>query len=94
MLIKGYVQGWRETEKPRPYFLDYWFDSRPDEAAVWKTKEEADIDCRLFDRHRIEIPASWGGNHICSGFKSEERKPGEFVVFCEAPFIPKQASAQ
>ena len=32
----------------------------------------------------------FGGVHTCSGFKSEKRPDGKFVVFCEAPFIQQQ----
>jgi hypothetical protein len=89
---KGYIQGSKPQNKS--LLIDYWFGSNPQKAAVWMTREEADIDCGIFDRHKIQIPTIWGGIHTCSGFKSEERKPGEFIVFCEAPFIPKQPSAQ
>lgn len=92
--MKGYVQRWewRKTSEDDGNMLDYWFTANSEEAAVWKTKEEADLDCTLFDRRAIEIPSSVGGKHICRGFRSEERKPGEFVVFCDAPFIPQGPS--
>jgi len=88
MNLKGYVQRWEEKDGAQGRSLEYCFTSNPDSAATWPDREEADLDCRfVFDRQNIRIPSAWGGYHICSDFNSEERRPGEFVVFCEAPFI-------
>jgi len=86
-MLKAYISRWKARERPEEHILDYWFDSHPENAAFWKTKEEADSDCVIFDYHRIVIPSAEGGSHICSGFKAEQRAPNEFVVFCVAPFI-------
>ena len=91
---KGYISRWKQREKPHELIMDYWFTSNPESAAYWETKEEADGDCGLFERNKIEIPSAEGGTYICKGFKSEELRPGRFVVFCEAPFIPQQTSGQ
>ena len=87
MNLQGYVRCWELVEKPEGRSLDYAFTSDSKAAATWPSKDEADIDCRLFDRQHIRIPSSLGGFHICSGFKSEERPDGKFIVYCEAPFI-------
>jgi hypothetical protein len=92
MNIKGYVHHWEIKESARDRGLEYSFDSDADCVAVWASKEEADIDCRLFNRQNICIPSALGGFHMCSDFRSEERRPGEFVVFCEAPFIRKASA--
>lgn len=94
MKLKGYVSRWSDQNGPDGRYLEYCFTSNPESAATWEAKEEADIDCRLFDRQNIRVPSIWGGYHICSGFKTEERRLGEFVVFCEAPFIPVSADAR
>ena len=84
---RGYIRRWEEKSDPRT--IDYHFTSNADLAATWDWKDQADIDCRmLFDRQDIRIPSMFGGLHVCSGFKSEERPDGKFVVFCEAPFVP------
>jgi hypothetical protein len=90
---RGYISRWQRRERPNNYTMDYWFTSNPESAARWETKEEADIDCAMLDRHRIVIP-SLGGEYVLQGFKAEERKSGGVVVFCEGPFIPKQASSE
>jgi hypothetical protein len=90
MDLKAYVQRWEERDSPHVRHLEYFFTSSPENAATWPAKDEADIDCKwFFERGKIRIPSAQGGYHICSGFRSEERRPGEFVVFCEAPFIRK-----
>jgi hypothetical protein len=92
MNIKGYVHHWKVDDSPDKRGIDYSFDSDAESVAVWASKEEADIDCRLFDRQNIRIPSALGGYHVCSNFRSEERRPGEFVIFCEAPFIRKASA--
>jgi hypothetical protein len=92
MNLKGYVHHWDLKETAQERDLEYSFDSSNEDVATWASKEEAEIDCRLFDRQNIRIPSALGGYHICSGFKCEERSPGTFVVYCEAPFIRRSAS--
>jgi hypothetical protein len=88
MYLKAYVRCWEEQDSPYGRHLEYFFNASPESAATWPSKDEADIDCKgFFEREKIRILSAWGGYHICSGFKSEERRPGEFVVYCEAPFI-------
>jgi hypothetical protein len=85
--MKGYVHHWEIKEAAQERGIEYSFDSSDERVATWVSKEEAEIDCRLFDHQHIRIPSALGGHHICSSFKCEERRPGEFVVYCEAPFI-------
>lgn len=86
-MLKGYISHWKEREKPEQNRIDYWFTSRPEHAAHWKTREEAQSDSVIFSSHGIQIPSSEGGTYICHDFQVEERAPGEYVVFCVAPFI-------
>lgn len=89
--MKGYVSRWQKRERPDENIMDYWFCSRAENAAVWDTREGAENDCVLFNRHQIVIPSSNGGPYVCRDFKIEERAPGEFVVYCVAPFIVKES---
>jgi len=89
---KGYVSRWKQREKPEDQIVDYWFTSEPNNAVQWETKEQADIECQILNYQRIEIPSSQGGTHVCGDFRSEKFRPGSFVAFCEAPFIPQQTS--
>lgn len=84
-MLKSYIARWKAREKPEAQIIDYWFDSNPENAACWETKEEAEGDCVIFDRQRIAIPSAEGGTHICRGFKVEQRAPKQFVVFCTIP---------
>lgn len=93
-MAKGYVS--REElrkERDNPRITDYWFTSNPKSALHWESKEEADCGCRIFEQSNIEIPSAHGGLHVCRGFKSEELRPGHFVVFRDAPFMPASATA-
>jgi hypothetical protein len=38
-------------------------------------------------RWRVKIPTATGHKHTCTDFKVEERATGQFVLFCEAPFV-------
>lgn len=86
-MLKGYLSRWKLREKPEEQIMDYWFDSRPEKAACWEKREDAENDCVIFNYHHIVIPSSEGGTHVCKDFKVEQRAPNEFVVFCVAPFI-------
>jgi hypothetical protein len=93
VMRKGYVTNhW--TVKNQPARMDFSFDSHANNAMVWETKEEAKTACTVFNNYKVRIPSAEGGFHTCFGFKSEARRPGEFVVFCEAPFVLKQAGAR
>lgn len=86
-MLKAYLRKWQRNYDTLA--TDYWFTGNRDIAACWKTKTEADADCALLFNGKITIPSSLGGTHLCDNFQSEERGPGEVVVFCIAPFIPK-----
>jgi len=88
-MLKGYISRWESRKEPETRILDYWFTSNPNSAWYWETKEEAEADCKAFFNDRITIPSSFGGTHLCRDFRVEERKINEFLVFCEAPFIPR-----
>lgn len=92
--LKRYIGGWRFREHPENHVVDYSFESDPDKAAYWQTREEAERDCLIFENHNIVIPAVHGGSHVCSGFKVEECAPGRFVVYCMAPFIQRSRSGE
>jgi hypothetical protein len=92
LIRKGYIQSWLQREKPETNIIDCTFTTNREKAAHWATKEDADAECVIFDSSSIEIPSAEGGKYICKGFRAEERKPNEFVIFCEAPFIPRQRS--
>jgi hypothetical protein len=56
--------------------MDYWFDHRPERAAFWPTIQEAERDCVIFNYHRIVIPSSHGGTHVCDGFRPSDSRNG------------------
>jgi hypothetical protein len=92
-MTKMYVHGWTDRKEPEEERLrrghslvDMSFDHTPAEVTVWPTRENAENDCAFFESWQIVIPAAGGGTHICKGFQVEQRAPGEFVVFCDAPF--------
>jgi hypothetical protein len=69
---------------------DVWFTDK-EHAMYWETQEEAEAAAKFFDARKIEIELPNGGKHLCTDFQFEERTPGEFVVFCEAPFTLKNS---
>jgi hypothetical protein len=86
-MIKGYVRHYKAIDKPDRRDVEIELTSNPQLGAYWGTLEEADRDCRSYNSWRIRITSASGDEHTCTGFKSEQRRPGEFVVFCEVPFI-------
>jgi hypothetical protein len=86
IMRKGYIHKYELSKEPGTRST-FWFDSRPENAWVWESKEEAESVCRLFDSYPLEIPSGLGGTHICRNFTIEERKSGGFTIFCKAPFI-------
>lgn len=86
IMTKGYVYYW-EDNKNSSLLIDYVFTSRREIAAVWTSREDAQSDCDLvFNRQDIRIDVASAGKFTCGDFKVDERRPGEFVVYCEAPF--------
>jgi hypothetical protein len=47
----------------------------------------------MFDLYSIQIASAGGGTYTC-GFRAEEWKPGEFAMFCEAPFVRQRSTGQ
>lgn len=78
----------------RKHIMDYWFNSKIENAAHWLTEEQAEMDCDLFYKHGITIPSSQGGLHTIRDFKVEKRAAGEFVILCDAPFIPEKGTSE
>jgi hypothetical protein len=87
--MKGYVSRETPRAEPEQHLMDYDFTSNPASALFWDSKEEAEVACKIFNDRAILIPSSRGGKHRCADFQVEQFEPGKFVVFCDAPFIPK-----
>jgi hypothetical protein len=86
-MLKGYIMRSKERAKPEQGEVDYWFCEESQDAANWATtREDAEIECRLLNQHRIKITSPTGEDYFCCDFKAEERAPGEFVIYCMAPF--------
>lgn len=86
-MLKGYIRASQIRRRPEKPLTDYSFDHRSEEGIRFETRQEAEASCVIFNGHRIEIPSSEGGKHICENFQVEERADGKFVVFCLGPFI-------
>jgi len=76
----------REPNKTNPSMVDYIFDSRARYAMSWRTKDDGDIFCDLVNRDGILLQDR---HYLLQDFRSEERTPGEFIVYCEGPFAPQ-----
>jgi hypothetical protein len=87
MTYKGYLSGW-EDSKSDPRLKDYLFTTNPNIAVKYESAEQAENECRFYDSAAISIPSNQGGKHMLRGFRCEELSPGEFVIYCEGPYIP------
>jgi hypothetical protein len=86
-MAKGYIRRMEHRKKSNK--VDFSFCANPETAMFWETKEEAEMNCKIFDHNSIEIPSALGGIHVCKHFRTEQAESGKFVVYCEAPFIPQ-----
>jgi hypothetical protein len=86
-MLKGYVSGRVPPEDRKLYDIEYFFTSNPQAAWPWRSREEAESDCRLISSQEIEIPSALVGMHVCKDFKVEELGADKFVIYCEASFI-------
>jgi len=79
----GTVATWEEQDFAVRSASRIFFTASPENAATWPAKDEAIlIVSGFFDVPDSEFLPAWGGGyHFCTDFKSEERRPGEFVVF-------------
>ena len=86
--MRGYVRKYEDVkDESAPYGFrwDVWFTNK--EAAMhWETLEEAKGARDWFEKRQIQISLLDGRRHLCRDFQIEERKAGEFVIFCDAPF--------
>jgi hypothetical protein len=92
-MLKAYVHRseYRKEPPEERNTLDVWFCSKIENAAYYETRELAEFDCKLiFDRGNIQIDTPYGWKHTLKDFRVEERKPSEFVIFCEGPFVVKE----
>jgi hypothetical protein len=90
VFVRGYIrkyQGIKDEKAPLGWRTDFWFAVK-ESAMFWETLKDAEIARDLFERQGIKIDLPGGGKHVCVGFEIEERKPGEYVIFCDAPFTP------
>lgn len=88
--MRGYIRKYRgikDEKAPLGRRTDFWFRDR-ESAMFWETLEDAERARDLFERQGIKIDLPGGGKHVCVGFEIEQRKPGEYVIFCDAPFTP------
>lgn len=85
--MKGYVTRLEKTKTP--FKMDWVFGHRAESAMIWESREDAEVDCAVYNNSNVEIPSSLGETHICRNFTVEEMSPGKFAIFCEAPFIPR-----
>jgi hypothetical protein len=85
---KGYLARWKQRKKRgEEHVVDYWFSFRPENAAVWETRQAAESDCTaIFNHFGIDILSENGSTYFCKSFVVEERGPQEFLVCCNAPF--------
>jgi len=85
-IIKGYIKNLRDL-KPGDIIENSWFTANQNNAFGCKSREEAQAECYILETLRVDMPSTSGGRFICRDFKIEERNPGDFVVFCEGPFM-------
>lgn len=86
--MRGYIRKEEYVDDAKMPFgrrYDVWFTDK-EHAMYWETMEEAEGAVKFFESRRIEIDAPSGGKHLCTGFEIEERAPGQFIIFCDAPF--------
>src|SRR5258708_3131502 len=87
-MVKGYIGkiGTRRDPDGFAKWIDVDFDSMKEAACHWSTKEEAENEAGMLEYHDIAITKAEGQRHVCKGYQVEQRAPGEFIIWCDAPF--------
>jgi hypothetical protein len=92
-MTKGYVAkiSYRRDPQDRDKRItDVDFTSDIEKAGCRNTEQEAQSDCTILDNVPITIMTAEGKPHVCKNFQYEQRRAGEYVLFCEAPFVKKE----
>jgi len=87
-MAKGYVSH-KDVVKDADGFstrTDVDFSSKKEAAYSWQTEQEARDEANILEHRDIAITTAEGHRHVCKGYRVEERAPGEFIIWCEAPF--------
>src|ERR1700733_5486133 len=93
VMIKAYVcrSEYRKEPPEERHIRDVLFCANIENAMHYETREEAESDCQMiYERGNIQIDTAVGWKHILKNFQVEERRPREFVIFCEGPFVLKE----
>jgi hypothetical protein len=87
-MAKGYVFSKDVVKDPDGFStrIDVEFSSKKEAAYSWQTEQEARDEANILERRDIAITTAEGQRHVCKGYRVEERAPGEFIIWCEAPF--------
>ena len=84
---KAYIYGWKKRTDGPPGHTEFSFTSTAGEAFCWETRQEAEIDCQLFNRFGVWVETAKGGRHLCENFQVEELTGRDlFVISGVAPF--------
>jgi hypothetical protein len=82
---KGYIRrSWQA--KPTDNHDTIEFCEFAKDAAHFETRARVENAHFLLSRG-VTIPSAWGGDYVCHEFTVEQVPSGEFVIYCEAPFI-------
>jgi hypothetical protein len=84
--MKAYIQSFIRAGSEDAPRHDFVFDSHPEKAMYWNSREEADIECLDLNRGGVTIQSIDGTFHVLSNFEVEETTSGEFSICCEGPF--------
>jgi hypothetical protein len=55
-------------------------------AHSWSRKREAEIEAATLEQQPIKIKTADRKDNVCTGYKVEERAPGEFILSIVGPF--------
>jgi hypothetical protein len=90
MMHKAYVSCWEHRVSDRRK-VDFVFTSNPAGAMTLESRDDANVEARIFNGYGIVIPSNQGGSHTITNWMVEELESGKFAIFCMGPFIPEQS---
>ena len=81
---------------PTKTWLKTWTDFRRGQTWIFRARKKPHIhgkpnkklvdEANILEHRDIAITTAEGHRHVCKGYRVEERAPGEFIIWCEAPF--------
>ena len=85
-LTKGYLIDFEPDPQAQDFGKRYVFGSKADGALAFDSREDCASQCNVLKKLGVTVPSK-NGTVVCRDFRVEQRVSGDFVIWCEGPFV-------